>query len=147
MNVPTYPMLDAILAALGSSSAELGGGSIGLIASALRRQPVYYARQLTEANYDGYARQGVGSPSTTFNSADGNVYVEFSTLQFAPTGSSTPNTIYGLFWTPGNSTTTCWATDVLAANVYFSGPQNRLTITPRMGLTPANPFGLNVISN
>lgn len=147
MNVPTYSMLDAILIALGSTTTELGGGSIGLIAAPFAGSPSTTLGGLTEANYDGYARQAVGSPNVTFNGSDGNVYVEFNTLQFSPTGSATPNTIYGFFWTPGNSTTTCWATDALAQQVYFSGTQNRLTITPRMGLNPANPFGLNVISS
>lgn len=147
MNVPTYLQLQAMLAWLGSVTTALGSGSIGLIAAPFTGTPSTTFGSITEANYDGYARQSVGSSTVTFIGSDGNEYVEFNTLRFQPTGSTTPNTIYGLFWTPGNDSTKIWATDALTAQVFFNGPSRQLTITPRMGLNPTANFGINVISS
>jgi hypothetical protein len=148
MNIPSLLMLQGYLAWLGSTTTALGNGSIGLIAQPFSgSQSTTLVNQLTEANYNGYARQALGNPSTTFVGSDGNVYNEFNTLQFVPTGSSTPNTIYGVFFTPGNDSTKVWQTDALAAPFGMSSSLNRLTITPRCGLNPAGNFGLNVISS
>ena len=148
MNQPSYTQLNAMLAALGSNTTMLGNGSIGLIAAPFAGNPsLGLTSQITEANYPGYSRQALGTSTVTFTGSDGNQYVEFSTLRFQPTGSSTVNTIYGTFYTPGNSTTTIFQTDALTAPVGFAGPSNQLTITPRCGLNPAGNFGLNIISS
>jgi hypothetical protein len=148
VNQPSYTALNLLLSKLGTDSTMLGNGSIGLISAPFAGNPsLGLVSQITEATYPGYARQGLGTSSVTFTGADGNQYVEFSTVRFQPTGSSTPNTIYGLFYTPGNSTTTIWSVDALSSPVGFSGSSNQLTITPRQGLNPGGNFGLNVISS
>jgi hypothetical protein len=140
-------MLTAYLQWLGSTTTALGNGSVGLIAAPFSGSFSTTLGGLTEANYNGYFRQPLGTSTATFIGSDGKLYVEFSTVRFQPTGSSTPNTIYGLFYTPGNSTTGVWQTDALAAQVFLSGPTNQITVTPRCGLDPAGNFGLNVVSS
>lgn len=148
MNQPSYTALQAMLIALGNTTTALGNGSIGLIAAPFSGNPsLGLVSQITEANYPGYSRQSLGETSVTFNSSDGNTYIEFSTLRFQPTGSSTVNTIYGLFMTPGNDSTKIFFTDTLTTPVGFSGTANQLTITPRVGLNPSGNFGLNIISS
>jgi hypothetical protein len=147
MNVPALVMLQGYLQWLGSTTTALGNGSVGLIAAAFTGSSSTTLGTITEATYQGYARQALGTSTVTFIGSDGNVYVEFNTLRFQPTGSSSPNTIYGAFYTPGSSSTTLWQTDQFAAQVYFGGPTNQLTFTPRCGLNPGGNFGVNVISS
>lgn len=147
MNIPTFPMLSAFLTWLGSNTLGLSSGSIGLIAAPFSGSQSTTLASLTEANYGGYARQALAGPSAVFNGSDGKVYTEFNTLEFAPTGSTSPNTIYGLFYLGGGSSTVPFQTDALAAPFYMGGATNRLTIIPRCGLDPAGNYGLNVISS
>lgn len=147
MNIPVLAMLQALLTWLGDTSTALGNGSIGLIAAPFSGSQSTSLGGITEANYQGYARQSIGNSPAIFTGSDGNAYAEFNTVEFAPTGSATVNTIYGMFWTPGNSTTTLWLTDGLIVPYGMSGTNNRLTITPRFGLNPGGNFGLNVVSS
>lgn len=147
MNQPTLTALDALLKAMGSESTQLGSASMGLLKAPFVPSPTLTLASLTEANYDGYARQAIGNPSIPFSGTDGNEYVEGLTVQFTASDTITPNTIYGIFLTFGNSTVNLWATDALTNPFNMNGPSSRLTITPRIGLNPGGNYGLNVISS
>jgi hypothetical protein len=147
MNQPTLAAVDKMLSVLGNSSLQLGNGSIGLIAAPFTPAPTLTLANLTEATFHGYSRQALGNPTATFTGGDGNEYVEFTTAQFLCSDTVSPNTIYGLFLTFGNSTTALWATDPFPAPLPMASPANQITITPRVGLNPTVNFGLNVISN
>lgn len=147
MNQPTLTALDKMLVALGSESTQLGNASMGLVKAPFTPSPTLTLGALTEATYDGYARQSMGTASVPFTGTDGKEYIEFKTLQFMPSDTINPNTIYGLFITFGNSTTTLWATDAFSQTVNLAGPANQVTITPRVGLDPNGNFGLNVVSS
>jgi hypothetical protein len=148
VNIPAITMLQAMLGWLGATTTALGNGSVGLIAAAFSGNPsITLVSQVTEATYGGYSRQALGTSTVTFTGADGKLYVEFSTVRFQPTGSSTPNTIYGIFLTPGSDSTKIYNTDTLTTPVGFAGTLNQLTVTPRFGLDLSGNYGLNVISS
>lgn len=147
MNVPVLPFLDAILAAVGSSSVLLGSASIGLIAAPFVPGPGLTLATLTEASFTGYKRKALGSTTVTFTGGDGKEYVEFNTASWMPSDTVTPNTIYGAFLTLGSGTTTLAAADKFANPLPMAGPPNNITITPRFGADPNGNWGLNVISN
>lgn len=149
MNQPTLAALDALLKAVGSESTQLGSGTvatIGLISAPFTPSPTLTLASLTEATFNGYARKPLGNASVTFSGGDGKEYIEFPTVQFTPTGSTSPNTCYGVFFTFGNSSTTLWGTDAFATPVPMASPANQITITPRIGADPAGNWGLNIIS-
>lgn len=147
MNVPTQIALDTVLEEIGSSSTLLGDGSIGLIAAPFSPSESTTLSSLTEANFSGYSRKALGTPTVTFTGGDGNEYIEFNTAQFNCSSTATVNTIYGLFLTFGNSSTALFATDAFQNPLPMAGPSNQITITPRVGLNPANTMGSNVLSN
>lgn len=147
MNQPTKVLLDAMLKALGSESTSLGNASLGLCKAPFTPTVNLAIADITEANYSGYARQGLGTTTTTFTGGDGKEYVEFTTLRFQPTDTVTVNTVYGLFLVLASDTTKLADSDAFTAPIPMSGPSNQITITPRFGLDPAANYGLNVISN
>ena len=147
MNVPTITLLYSLLQELGTDTTRIGNGSIGLISAPFTPNSSTTLGILTEANYNGYSRKSIGTSSVTFTGGDGKAYVEFSTLQFIPSGSSTPNTIYGAFVTFGNSTTTLVYTEAFSPALPMASTSNQITITPRFGLDPAGNYGLDVVSN
>jgi hypothetical protein len=146
VNTPTRHAVDALLVAMGGDSTQLGNGSIGLVKSPFSPDPALTLADLDEADYSGYARQGIGHPTIPFTSTDGLEYVEGTTCRFMPSDTTTPNTIYGMFLTTGSGTTTLWASDAFDNPIFLTGPSRQVTITPRVGLNPAGNFGLNVIS-
>ena len=147
MNVPQQTLLDAYLAWLGTSTIGLGNGSIGLITAAFVPGQVATTASITEANYQGYARQALGTPSVTFTGADGTEYIEFNSLRFQPTGNASPNLVYGLFYTYGNSTVNIAQSDAFTPPKSMATTSNQITITPRCGLAPSGNYGLNSVSN
>lgn len=147
MNAPTKAAVDKLLQVMGADSTQLGNASIGLIKAPFTPSPNLAIGDITEANYTGYARQGIGTPTVTFTGSDGLEYVEGTTRQFMPSDTITPNTIYGMFLTTGSGTVTLWGTDAFGSPVYLTGPGHQVTITPRVGLDPSGNFGLNVISH
>jgi len=147
LNIPVIPFLDALLVAMGTDSTLLGNGSIGLIREPFSSSDSITMADITEANYEGYARQGYGNPSVAFTGADGNEYVQGLTKMFVPTGSDSPNTIYGVFITNGDDSSTIQVTDAFDAPVPLASPANQITITPRFGINPTNGLGFNVISD
>jgi|HubBroStandDraft_3_1064219.scaffolds.fasta_scaffold01389_12 hypothetical protein len=147
MNVMTKVAIDKMLTAMGADSTQLGNASMGLIAAPFAPSSTLTLASITEANFSGYARKSIGNPTIAFTGADGNEYVEGTTNSWMPSDTVTPNTIYGVFINPGNSTTTLWASDQLGIPVPLAGPGNQLTATPRVGFNPTNGAGFNVISN
>lgn len=144
---PVLAALDKMLTQTGSESVQLGNASLGLIAAPFTPSKNLTLAGLTEASFSGYARKSIGTPSIGFTGGDGNEYVEGVTVQFMPSDTITPNTIYGIFLTFGNDSSKLWGSDALPAPVSLAGPQNQITITPRIGLNPGGNFGANVISN
>jgi hypothetical protein len=148
VNTPSRAALDRILSLIGTDSTQLGSGSIGLIAAPFTPGPNLTLAQINEATFGGYLRQSLGSHSPTFTGADGFEYNEIGTFVFQGSSTTTPNTIYGLFLTPGSSSSTLWGSDKFAAPIPINGPASQVTITLRVGLDPNNGnYGMNVISS
>lgn len=147
MNVPTQNLLDELLLLVGASSLGLGNGSIGLIAAPFTPAENLTLASLTEANFHGYSRKSLGTPTITFTGGDGNEYIEFNTVNWQCSDTVSPNTIYGLFFTAGNNTITLQSSDKFTVPLPMSGPSNQITVTPRFGLNPGSNYGLNIISN
>ncbi len=57
---------------------------------------------LTEANFDGYARITLDSWTSAFLNADNKAEVDETTRTFTVSGVSTPNTVYGAFVLDGS---------------------------------------------
>jgi hypothetical protein len=146
MNFPTDSYLLHVLANLGNDTTGLGAASIGLLSAPFTPARNLTLSSLTEANYDGYLRQGAGGETITFVGADSYDYVQASTHTFAPTGSSTPNTIYGYFLTYGSSSTALAYVEQITPPVTLNGPTTEITITARLGMNPTQPFGNGVVS-
>jgi len=147
MNVPVVPLVDAVLEKMGTDSTLLGNGSIGLIKAPFSSSDSLTMGAITEADFDGYKRLGYGNPSIAFTGADGNEYVQGTPCMFQPTGSSSPNTCYGLFITNGHDTTVLQDSDAFDEPIPMASPANSITVIPRFGLNPDNGLGLNVISD
>jgi hypothetical protein len=147
VNAPTKIALDRLLAVAGADSTQLGSASVGLITGTFTPGPTLTIADIVEANFTGYTRKSIGNPTVPFTGADGLEYVEGNTLTWMPSDTVTPNTITGLFVTPGNDSTKLFFSDKLASTVPLPGPGYQLTVTPRFGLNPTNGFGMNVVSN
>lgn len=147
MNVLTRDVIDRILIAAGADSTQFGSAKMLLISAPFTPSPDILLSAVTEANFQGYARKSIGTPSVPFTGADGFQYVQGLTDQWVPTGSDSPNTIYGLGLVASSDSTKLIGVDKLDNTVALATPLNSLTITPRIGLNPAGNFGLNVISS
>jgi hypothetical protein len=131
----------------GSDSTTLGACSLGLIAAPFTPVRGLTIASVTEANYGGYARKSLGNSTVTFTSSDGNDYIEWPSQAFTPTGSATPNTIYGWFLIGGSDSVTVTAAEVLPGPVALTGTTTTLTIIPRMGQSPTIAWGSGVIGS
>jgi hypothetical protein len=146
VNTPTQTYLDFLLEIEAANTTTLGAGSIGLVVAPFTPGPSVTLGGLTEASYNGYGRQALNASSIPFTGSDGLEYVELGSFRFQPTGSTSPNLCYGLFLTYGSSSIKLAYTDLLATPVALATPANQLTVTVRVGRSPAGNYGLNIVS-
>jgi hypothetical protein len=131
----------------GSDSTTLGACSLGLIAAPFTPTRTLAIASLTEATFNGYARKSLGNSTVTFTSSDGNDYLQFAEEVFTPTGSSTPNTIYGWFLIGGSDSVTVTAAEVITPAITLNSTSTSLTVVPRIGQTPAIAWGAGIIGS
>ncbi len=92
-----YEALQRLLRALETASFW-DGMKVHLISAPFTADPTLQIADLTEADYDGYAAVTLATPAATeYLGPLGDVTAVFPTAIFQPTGSTTPNQIYG-YW-------------------------------------------------
>jgi hypothetical protein len=102
---------------------------------------------VTEATYDGYARQAVGTWAAPFVDGTGRVQVQGDAREFRPTGSVTPNVIIGWFLASLVAAGTLRAIEPLDTPVPLNSTLTVLTVIPRFGLLRSWSFGEGVEIN
>lgn len=95
---------------------------------------------LTEATYDGYARQEISWFPTDVSNL-GMQEIIAANLQFRPTDSTVANTINGIFIATALTGGNLLMGTILARNVALTGPTTSLTVAPVFQLPTAGPFG------
>lgn len=143
-------MLDKMmsLAVLGTSDTVplFGNASVGLFAAPLTPTVNTTFAQLTEATYDGYARQALGAATAPFIGQGGLSLAHDLGKVWTPTGSNTPNTIYGQFLI-GDASTKLYAVEVFDAPIVMNGPTTLFGSIIYVGLDPAANYGKSSVSN
>lgn len=95
---------DALIGAIGLLYADdfWADATVHLFQNDIIPTPTSLISEFTEADYDGYAAKDlvVTSPPSAFVSEFGDVIAQFPHVVFQPTGTTTPNTIYG-WWLQG----------------------------------------------
>jgi len=87
------------LAALTATGGPLAGVKVHLFQNNIIPGPGTQLTDFVDATFDGYAAQAAGTWGAPYYGPDGNAHVTAPGLQFQPTGSTTPNTIYGAYYT------------------------------------------------
>lgn len=149
----TFFFLASVMDALGAATISafyesvLGKTWLGLfIAPTPAPTPAMLLANITEANYDGYARQPlVWFP--TFLDAAGPQDLAAQNLHFAPNDALVPNTITGAFIVTAASGGQLYLAAMFAVPVALPGPQYALNVAPvfQMAYT-ANYGGPNVFA-
>lgn len=85
----------------------------------------------TQATYGGYLPQGVDAWGLPFRDVDGVIRIAAEDLQFQPTDSVTPETIYGAYITSG-SPPVLLSAERFDTPVPFNTPADGLLYTPRV---------------
>jgi len=88
----------------------------------------------TEATFDGYAAVNVTTLGLPFTNVNGQAEQDWNGSNFAMTGSTTPNTIYGYYVTltpGGGSPALLWA-ERFSAPISMSGPTNTINVYPQL---------------
>lgn len=152
MLVPTRDFLTSALTTLGAAGAadviDLGSCSVALVKAAIVPDVDTVWGDLTEADYDGYARKAFGTAEAPFVGEGGLTLSQGSLLEFRPTGDDTPNTIYASALVIGDvSATTLYGVEVFDSPIPLTGPGTLVTIIPRVGLDPAANWGMSLISD
>jgi len=149
MFIPTQYLLQetARKSALLSGDEEIGIlalADLGLISADFNPSADTLFADLTEANYNTYARQQIALWGTPVKNALGLWTVQGSPLTFTPTDDLQPNLIYGyaIFEDAGDLLLGCekFDTPIALADVIDS-----LTVVPRIGPWIANPWGASLI--
>jgi len=144
---PTSAALDDWLTTLKSDSTTLGSSSVGLIAAAFSPSPTLKLADITEANYSGYVRQAVGAWAGPFIDDNGLSYIQGTLLNFHPSDTTTMNTIFGAFMTPGSSSTKLTLAEQLASPIPLDATTTNLSIAVRVALDPSGNFGMSLVSS
>jgi hypothetical protein len=121
---------------LGGAVADLADLTLHLAQEALSITPATLTTDFTEATYDGYAAAAVADTGLIYLDAQGNVVWQPASVAFQPTGSTTPNTIYG-WWlqgTVGGVGVKFVAGQMFDAPVAMAGTLDALFIDPQIPL-------------
>jgi len=145
MLVPTAAALESFIADLTADTTWLGGASVGLYQTQITPTDQTVLADLTEANYDGYARKVSHTWSPTFVDPNGLYSKQAQTLVFQPTGDDTMNTIYGLFVT-GDDSTALLAVEPFDSPIPLTGTLSNITITLRVGADATGKWGFSVVA-
>jgi len=146
MLVPTAAALEAWIGDLTDDTTWLGSASVGLYQTLVTPTDQTVLADLTEANYDGYARQASHTWGDVFIDPNGLYSEQAQQLVFSPTGSDTMNTIYGLF-VVGSDSAALLAVEPFDSPVPLTGPLSNLTITLRVGADRTGKWGFSVVAS
>jgi len=145
VNIPMNAFLQELLAKGTSDTAGLDGVWIGLyIGINASPGPNLTMANLTEASYDGYARQQVGAWTEPYLSSDGQNAVIDGALHFRPSDSSFPQTMLGALY--GSSSVSGGGNLIMidpfpAPGVGLLGPNNVLSYVPEFELPAGGNYG------
>ncbi len=139
---------DAIDHALaGPYSGGLDGVFVGLsIAPTTGQSPDSTMADITEANYDGYARQAVVWHPPYVEQGGANA-VQSASLYWTPTDSTKPNTIVGMFLADANVAGNLLASEFFTAPQALAGPQSAFSLSLIFALAANTGFGGSTIIN
>lgn len=137
MDTPNNEFMSAALAVAKNGLLVQTGlhSTLHLVAAPFAPGPGLDPGTLTVPTYDGYAPVNVDTWGTEHILPNGNYVINsLATCVFAPTGTTTSNTIYGwyLLDTAGN----CVSQGLLPNPVVMAGPGNVITIVPAVGFGP-----------
>lgn len=144
----TYPLLAAIMAAItehassGPFNGPLEAVYLGLyIAPTTTIHPNSLLSAITEATYDGYARQEIVWFPTYQDNA-GPQALEGQSLYFSPTDATVGNVITGLFLATAETGGVLLAAQALGGIGYpLNGPTSALVVVPAFQLDPTANYG------
>jgi hypothetical protein len=140
-------LLNEIAALVGASSLGLGNASVALITAPFVMTPGQFNfNGLTEANFDGYARQAAAFAGTPFIDENGIYTIQGGAKVFQPSDTITSNTVYGYVLT-GSSSSTVMGGEVFNAPIPLTGPTTALTIIPRFGVPVTGALGFAVVAD
>jgi len=134
MFVPSNKGLEAWLTSLITTFFPSSGttAKIHLAAASFIATPTLDPSTLTEATFDGYTAKAITAVSTPGPITPGNIVAIIPAVSFTPTGTTTPNTIYG-YWVVDGSGNYVGA-EVFPAPVGLTGPTTTLAFIPAAGL-------------
>lgn len=153
MQVPSRAFLNKLVknirAGAGADSISLAACAVGLTKAAISPTIDTVLADLTEADYDGYARVTMGTMSQPFVGPDDLSLTEAAAIQFRPgSDTTTPNTIFAAFLVgAGSDSQTLYLTEPLDAPVPLTGTGTALTYLPRAGFDPAANYGKSLASS
>jgi hypothetical protein len=144
-------MLEQLLfEAVGDSTiGTLASASIGLISAPLAPTPTTPFSAITEATFDGYVRMSAPfSDVPIVEGQNGKILALGTTQIWIPTGSDTPNTIYGQFLANGSSSMpTLLAVEMFDVPIPMTSPLTFISDTPIFGLDPTANYGMSSVSS
>jgi hypothetical protein len=112
-----------------AAGGVLTGLQIGLFTNDLAPSNLTLLSDLTEASFDGYARQNITWDSI-FRGQSGAYHVNSQLVQFASTDSTNPQICYGYFVVTGTgSTATLLFTEMFAESITFGQEYNSALIS------------------
>jgi hypothetical protein len=149
MWVPTTVMLVQAMGELingGDASVSLlGSCSLGLLRAPFAPTRDSNFAAVTEANFDGYVRRQSGLDGPVIG--QGGLALGFATQLWEPSGSDTPNMIYGHMLCNGSSDSpTLLAVEMFDAPIPLTSPLTFIMDTVLFGLDPAANYGKSSIS-
>jgi hypothetical protein len=149
MFVPTRVFLTDCLTILKSAGAtgtdpKLFGSKIGLIKADFTPTPDLVLGGITEADFDGYAKVAAAPFSAVFEGEGDLELVSAASKHWQPTGSVTPNTIYGWFLVDSGGTILL-GTEKFDSPIALNGSGFAFDHTARFGFDPNANFGAAVI--
>lgn len=152
MWVPTRPLLAAMLSAVNGVGADTFAILDGAF-SALIKAPygptvnsVLTDPSLSEANYQGYARQAISAWNGPYVGQNAKSLTADSALFWSPTGDDTVNTIYGHMLI-GSDSTTLLAVEMFDDSIPQVDEDSGFMTTPIFGLDPNANYGSSLVGN
>lgn len=133
MTVLTFPLWDRIEAAL-TADLWLADAKVKLYTNDISPDWETAIADLTEATFDGYVGKDLVETAITFADGSGNFVTQYPSVAFQPTGSATPNEIFG-YWVEslalGVGLRALWIVR-FAEPVQLNGPEDALIVEPRL---------------
>lgn len=131
--VPRVSELD-LLTKLLASAGYITGGKIHLYKTSISLSGTTVLADFTEADYDGYAAATVTTWNSPVINVDGKAEATAPGTFFSPTGSTTPNTIYGYYFTDSTGGILLFA-ESFDTPQNMSGPTSGFTLVPDLTLS------------